>query len=87
MSKEREHEDETVAGIEISSRDMAELIADALIDGGVVKEENRAKCADIAAEEIWIRKLLVDVRPRNSSVALRTATYNVVEGFRGEADC
>jgi hypothetical protein len=63
MSHKQEYENGTVAGIEISSRDMAELIADALIDASVMKEENRAKCVDIAAEEIWVRKLLVDGPP------------------------
>ena len=64
VSERREHEDESVTGIEISSRDMASLIADALIDGGVVKEDDREKCGAIAAKEIWIRKLLVDGPPR-----------------------
>ena len=64
MSEKLQHEDEIVAGIEISSNDMAGLIADALVDGGVVKEADRAKCEGIAAEEIWIRKLLVDGPPK-----------------------
>ena len=64
MSKERDQKDEIVAGIAMSSREMADLIVDALIDGGVVREEDRSKGAAIAAEEIWIRKLLVDGPPR-----------------------
>ena len=67
VGKAREPEDDPVAGIDLSSRDMASLIADALIDGGIVKEEERAKCEDIAAEEIWIRKLLVDSVPKQGA--------------------
>ena len=64
MSKRPNGEDEPVAGIDLSSRDMAILIVDALIDGGAVKEADREKCEGIAAEEIWIRKLLVDGPPK-----------------------
>ena len=64
MSKRCRPEDEIVAGIEISSNDMAALIAGALVDGGIVREADRVKCEGIAAEEIWIRKLLVDVPPK-----------------------
>ncbi len=67
MSEERKLEDELVAGIDLSSRDMASLIADALIDGGVVKEDDRTKCEDIAAEEIWVRKLTVDGPPKQGA--------------------
>ncbi len=60
MNKERKPEDVPIAGIDISSLDMAGLIVDALIDGGVVQEKDRSKAEEIATEEIWIRKLLVD---------------------------
>ena len=63
MVGRRELEDEPVSGLDMSSREMASLIADALVDGGVVREEDRARCEDIAAEEIRIRKLLVDGVP------------------------
>ena len=63
VTEKRQPEDEIVTGIEISSADMASLIADALVDGGVVRETDREKCERIAAEEIWIRKQLVDGHP------------------------
>ena len=67
LSEKRTPEDELVAGIDLSARDMASLIADALIDGGVVKEDERTKCEEIAAEEIWVRKLLVDGPPKQGA--------------------
>ncbi|MEO1020399.1 MAG: hypothetical protein AAFY56_22320 [Pseudomonadota bacterium] len=60
MSNNRKSESDIVAGLGISSRDMAELIVDALIDANLVAQDNREGCVDIAAEEIWVRKLLVD---------------------------
>lgn len=63
MKKSQEPEDDPVVGLDMSSRDMASLIVDALVDGGIVTESNRAKCEAIAAEEIWIRKLLVGGPP------------------------
>ena len=60
MSDQHKPEDEIVDGIQISSNDMAALVADALVDGGIVKEADRARCESITAVEIWIRKQLVD---------------------------
>ncbi|MBK9153607.1 MAG: hypothetical protein IPM25_05245 [Chloracidobacterium sp.] len=65
MSEQRKPEDEIVAGLAISSNELAALIADALVDGGVVREADRARCEGITAEEIWIRKQLVDAAPRD----------------------
>ncbi len=64
MSESRGGEGEPIAGIDISARDMAGLIADALVDRKVVQESDRTKCIEIASEEIWIRKLLVNGPPK-----------------------
>lgn len=42
---------------------MASLIVDALVDGGFVDDKHRGPAEDVAAEEIWIRKQLVDGPP------------------------
>ncbi len=67
MNKEQKPEDVPIAGIDISSLDMAGLIVDALIDGGIVQEKDRSKAEEISTEEIWIRKLLVDGSLKKSS--------------------
>lgn len=56
----RDPENQPVVGLGLSAHEMAILIADALIDGGIVKEADRSKCEAIASEELWIRKVLVD---------------------------
>jgi peptidoglycan/xylan/chitin deacetylase (PgdA/CDA1 family) len=48
------------SGAKLSSRELAVLIVDALIDVGLVKKDSLAPAIDIAAEEIEVRKALGD---------------------------
>ena len=45
------------------SKEIAELIADALVDGGLFKREGLPQAAEIIAEEIWTRLLCKDYPP------------------------
>lgn len=48
------------ARTKLSSRELAVLIVDALIDAGIIKKDNLAPAIDFAAEEIEVRKALGD---------------------------
>ena len=44
----------------LGSRDLAELIVDALVDAGLVREKDVQRAVEIATEEIDVRKALGD---------------------------
>ena len=45
------------------SKDIAALISDALLDGGVIEEASFDRASEIIAEEIWVRLLCGDYPP------------------------
>lgn len=63
MKAEDEIYGELILGLDISSKDLAELIVDALVDGKILEAADFERGVEIATEEIWIRKLLVDGVP------------------------
>ena len=60
ITRGKELEDMPVAGLDLSSREMASQIAKALVDGEVIQESDCVRCEDIAAWEILCRKKSVD---------------------------
>jgi hypothetical protein len=63
-----ERYDKLIRGLGVSSKEMAKLIVDALVDGKVVDASNFDRGVDVTTEEIWVRQLLVDETKRNSDV-------------------
>lgn len=46
----------------LASTELAELVADALLRAGLLKEDDTSKAIEIVAEEIEVRKALGDYR-------------------------
>ena len=56
------------------SKEIGELIADALVDGGLINREELPRAAEIIAEEIWTRLLCKDYPPGATDPSKRAVT-------------
>jgi len=54
------HESASTKAARLTSEELAELVVDALLHGGVVREEDMPRAVAIAAEEIEARKIVGD---------------------------
>jgi hypothetical protein len=58
------------------SKDVAELVADALVDAGLFPREQFARATEIVAEEIWVRFVCGDYPPGATDPTKRSLRPN-----------